>query len=178
MIYTNALSMFILHHNQNRICKKIRSIQELMCTSKLDNEKLKHVCEDFPNNSILPKSSTPGDIQLTFAHASIGKKFLGCSVTKFALAWSLDSPTVILINSYITFASAGDKIRLPISELLLRAAAVNFTRSTKKRYWDPLNSIFLPPFLTEADILDGKTSAEYVLKIFVWSITKRDTELK
>ena len=86
MISTKALSMFILHQCQNGVCNKnLRSIQELMRTSDPANKKFKYVCEDFPNFSILAESATPGDIQLTFAHASIGNKSLGGSVTEFSL---------------------------------------------------------------------------------------------
>ena len=40
MISKNELSVFIFHHHQNRICNKnIRSIQDIMLTSKLDPKK-------------------------------------------------------------------------------------------------------------------------------------------
>ena len=60
MLSTNALSIFILHHRQNGICKKnLRSIQDIMCASNTAAKKYKKVCNDFPNFSILTKSATP-----------------------------------------------------------------------------------------------------------------------
>ena len=47
--------------------------------------KLKRVCTDFPNLPVLVKSATPGDIQVKYAHASVGNKSLGKMVTAFAL---------------------------------------------------------------------------------------------
>ena len=64
MISTNDLSVFLLHHHLNGLGKEnLRSVQEVMRASKLTAEKFKNVCEDFPNLSILTKSSTPGEIQ-------------------------------------------------------------------------------------------------------------------
>ena len=70
----------------------------------------------------------------------------------------------------------GDKILLPIAEVLLRAVAGNLMRSKKQKDWTPCNAILLPPFLTEAEILDGETSGEELLKIFERSITERVEE--
>ena len=50
---------------------------------------------------------------------------LGESVVAFALAGDLSSPSVISLNIEIAFAADGDKIRLPIAEVLLCAAASN-----------------------------------------------------
>ena len=78
MIYTNTLSVLILHHNLNGIGNNnLCSIQEIMHTSELAAEKYKKVCEDFPNLAILTNSATPGEVQLTFGHAAVGNKFLG-----------------------------------------------------------------------------------------------------
>ena len=56
--------------------------------SDLANEKYKKVLDYFPIISIL----TPGEVQLTFTHASFRKNSLGESVAAFSLAGSLDSP--------------------------------------------------------------------------------------
>ena len=81
MISTNALSVFILHHHHNGICNKnIRSIQEIMRVSKPAFEKYKKDCDNFPNLAIPTKSATPGKVQLTFAYAPVGNKYLGESV--------------------------------------------------------------------------------------------------
>ena len=91
MISTDALSVFIFHHHQNIICNNnLRSIQDIMRKNKTAFKKYKKVCDDYPNLAILNKSATPGEVQLTFTHASVGKKSLGGSVAAFALAGSLD----------------------------------------------------------------------------------------
>ena len=156
MISTNALSVFILHHHLNGIGNKnLCSVQYVMRASKPAAKKYKRVCEYFPNIAILTKSATPGKIQLTFGHVSVGNKSLGESVVAFALAGDLSSPSVISLKIEISFAADGDKIRLPIAEVLLRAAASDLTKSKKQRDWTPHNAVLLPPFLTEAAILHG-----------------------
>ena len=61
-------------------------------------EKFKRVFEDFPNLAIITKSATPGEIQLTFVHASVGNKSPGESVVAFALAGDLSSPYMISLK--------------------------------------------------------------------------------
>ena len=74
---------------------------------------------------------------------------------EFSLAVSINSPYVILIFMDIAFATDGDKLCLPITEFLLHAAAGNLARPKKQRDWTPRNSVRLPPFLTEAAIING-----------------------
>ena len=132
MISTIALSVFLLHHHLNGIGNKNpRSVQDGMRARDPAANKFKRVCEDFPNLAILTKSSTPAEIQLTFGHAEVGNKSLGESIVDFSLAGDLSSPSVISFKIKIDFAADGDKIRLPIAEVLLRAAAVDITRSKK-----------------------------------------------
>ena len=149
MISTNTLSVFLLHHNLNILSNKnLHSIQDMIRASEPDAEKFKRVCEDFPNLAILTKSATSGNIQLTFIHAAVGNKSLGESVVDFSLAGDLRSPSVISLKIEIAFSADGDQIRLPITEVLLRAAAGNLTQSKKQRDWTPRNAVLLPPFLT------------------------------
>ena len=54
-----------------------------------------------------------------FAHATVRNKSLGESVVQFALAGNIDSPFVFSINMEIYFAKEVDKIRLPITEVLV-----------------------------------------------------------
>ena len=130
MISTNALSVFLLYYYLNGPGNKnLRSIQDVMRASKLAAEKFKRVCEDFPNLTILTKSATPGDIQLTFGHVAVGNKSLGKSVVAFALVGDLSSPSVISLKIKIAFAADSDNIRLPIAEVLLRAATGDLARS-------------------------------------------------
>ena len=78
MISTNTLSVFILHHHLNGSGNKnIRLIKEVMRASEPATDKFKKICEAFPNLAIITKSSTPGEIQLTFGHADVGNKSLG-----------------------------------------------------------------------------------------------------
>ena len=95
MISTNALSVIILHHHLNGIDNKnIRSIQEIMRASDPAAKKYKKVCEYFLNLAILIKIATPGEVQITFVHATAGNNSLGGSVVAFALARDLSSPSV------------------------------------------------------------------------------------
>ena len=141
-----------------------------MCASKPAVEKFKRVCEDFPNLAILTKSATPGEIQLTFGHSAVGNKSLGKSVVAFALVGDLSSPSVISLKIEIAFAADSDKICLPITEVLLCAAAADLAQSKKQRYCTPRNAVLLPPFLTEAAILHGESEAGELLNIFACSI--------
>ena len=135
-------------------------------------EKYKRVCEDFPNLAILTKSATLGKIQLLFGHTAVGNKSLGKYVVAFALADDLSSPYVISFKIEITFAEDGNKIHLPIAEVILCAAAGDLARSKKQRKWTLRNVFLLPPFLTEAVILHSKSDAGKLLKIFARSITE------
>ena len=89
----------------------------------------------------------------------------------FALEGSLDSPSIISIDFNIAFAMDGNKIRLPIADVLLHAAAGDLARSKKKRDWIPQKPVLLPPVLMEAAILDGETTMEELLNIFAHYIT-------
>ena len=110
MISSHALSAFLLHHPLNGLGNaNIRSVQEAMRASNPATEKYKNVCEDFSNVGILTKSSTPGEVQLTFGHSSVGNKSLGEYLQTFALAGDLGSPSVISFNLEIAFAPKGEK---------------------------------------------------------------------
>ena len=171
MISTNALSVFLLHHNLNVLGNEnLHLVQGVMRVSEPAADKYKNFCEDFLNLVILTKSSTPGEIQLMFGHVAVGNESLGESVVAFALAGDLSPPSVISFNIEIAFATDGENIRLLIVEILLRAAAGDLARSKKQRKWTSYNAVLLPPFLTEAAILHGKLNAGEVLKIFARSI--------
>ena len=88
----------------------------------------------------------------------------------FALAGDLSSPSVICLKIEIAFAVDSNKIRLPIAEVLLHAAAGNLMQSKKRIDWTPRNAVFLQPFLMEDAILHGKLDAGELLKIFARSI--------
>ena len=173
MISTNTLSVFLLHHHLNGLGKEnLCSVQEVMRASEPASDKFKNVCEDFPNLAILTKSSTPGEIQLTFGHAVIGNKSLGEPVVAFALAGDLSSPSVISFNIEIAFATDGEKIHLPITEVLLCAAAGDLVRSKKQHSWTSRNAVLFPPILTEATILHGESDTGELQKIFARSIAE------
>ena len=94
-----------------------------------DSDKLKYVCKDLRNISILTKSATPSDVQLRFVHASVGNKSLRESVAVFSLAGLLEVLSVVSIEINIAFAIDGDNIRLPITKVILSAAAGDLARS-------------------------------------------------
>ena len=99
---------------------------------RLDNPygaKFKFIFVDFPNVMILTKSATLGEIQVTFHHASFGEKSLRETDTAFTLVGYHKYLTVVSINTKRAFTSAGDKIRLPITEVLLHAAVVDLAQS-------------------------------------------------
>ena len=74
----------------------------------------KNVFDNFPHLDIITKSATPGKVQITFVHETVGNKSLRESTVAFALAGNLDSPYFASINMEISFATDGDKIRLPV----------------------------------------------------------------
>ena len=80
-----------------------------------------------------------------FGHATVGNKSLGEYIQAFALAGDLGSPSIISFNLEISFAPDGGKIRLPITEVLLRAAAGDLARSKNQRDWQSLNAVFSCP---------------------------------
>ena len=149
-----------------------------MCASELAVEKYKKVCEDFPYLAILTKSSIPGETQLTFGYAIVGKKSLGESVLAFALTGDLRSPTVVSIKVDIDFSVDVNKICLPVAEVLLCASASNLTHSKKQLYWMTRNTVLLPPVLMEAAIIYGELDAGKLMKIFARSIKEWSKEGK
>ena len=116
-----------------------------MRTSDPANEKYKKVHDDFLNLAVLTKSITLGEEPLTFVHESFRNKSLGESVVAFAIKGSLESPLVVLID--ITFTMDGDKVCLPIAEVLLRAADGKLPRSKMQGYWTLRNAALLPIIL-------------------------------
>ena len=60
----------------------------------------------------------------------------------------------------INFATDGNKIRLAITEVLFCMASGDLTRSKNQQHWTPRNAVLLPPFLTEAAILNGGRTRE------------------
>ena len=134
MIYFHTFSAFLLDHSLNGLGNSnLRSVQEVIRVSKPATEKFKDICNNSPNLAILTKSSTPGEVQLTFSHSTVGNKSLGETFQAFTLAGDLGSPSVISFNLEIASAPEGEKIRLPITEALLRAAAGDLKGSKKQR---------------------------------------------
>ena len=89
----------------------------------------------------------------------------------FALGGDLIPPSVVSIKMDIAFAADGNKISLQITEVLLRAAVGNLTRSKKQRDWTPRHTVLLPPLLTESAILNKELDTSKLLNIFARSIT-------
>ena len=78
-----------------------------------DGSKFKQVCMDLLNMAVLTKSATPGDIQVTHTHMSVGNNPLGKTVTACVLTESIEATTVVLIDIERAFTGDGEKIRLP-----------------------------------------------------------------
>ena len=173
MISSNALSLFLLDHEQNGVFNhNIHSIQDLMCSDKPTSVKFKVMCADFLNLTLLTESTTPDNIQVVYGHASVGNNPLGETITAFALAGSLESPTVVSINAESALYIANKKILLPVTEVLLSAAISVLMYSKNLRGWASLNSVLLPPFLTKAVTLEVDMAAGELLKTFAINIAK------
>ena len=141
-----------------------------------NGSKFKRVRTDSPNLAVLTKITTPGEIQATYAYASVGNKPLGETVTAFSLAVSLEAPTVVSIDIKCDFSGNGDMIRPPTKEVLLFATAGNLAKSKKLRDWTSRNAVLIPTFLTEIALTDKETSAEALLKISAERINKQEAE--
>ena len=109
-------------------------------------------------------------------HTSVGNNSLRESVTAFALAGWIEAPAVVSINVNIAFVVAGNKIRIPVNNILLCVTVGDLDRSEKRRYCVVLNAVLLPSFLTEAAILDGETAAANLLKVFANYIAAKVAE--
>ena len=81
-------------------------------------------------------------------------KCLVKTVTAFTREVSLEVPTVVLIEIKRAFSGDGEKIRLPVTEVLLCANDGDLEKSYKLCNWTSRNAILLPPFLTEAVVTD------------------------
>ena len=132
MISSNTSSMYLLQHYQENICdQNIRSIQEAMCSDEPSRSKFRRVYIGLPNLAVPTKSAMPGDMQVTYVHASVGNKYLRETVTDFSLSGYLKAPTVVLIDAEYTFAGYSEKIHLPTTEILLRATIDNLEKPKK-----------------------------------------------
>ena len=72
----------------------------------------------------------------------------------------------------MVFNTKGDKIYLPIKEVLLCADDGDLARSKNQWNWKPYNAVLLPPLLMEAAILNEGLDVGDLLKIFSRSITE------
>ena len=114
MISTNALSLFLLKHDQNGVCdRNLCSVQESMCSNKQAIANFKRLCADFPNLALLNKSATSREVQVTYVHVPVGNKYHRETVTTFALGGSLKALTVVTINSECAFSGSGNRIFPP-----------------------------------------------------------------
>ena len=103
---------------------------------------------------------------------TIGNKPLGESVVAFHLAVDLIQSSVVSLKIDITFDTDGNKIHLPIAEVLLHAAVGKLAHLKQQRDWTPRNAVLLPSFLTESAILYEELEAGDLLKIFAFSVTE------
>ena len=151
MISTNALPLFLPKHYQNGVCEhNLRSIKESIHSDEPDVSKLKRVCADFPDIMLLTKSATHRKSKVIYAHTSIGNNSIGETVTTFALVVFLKAPNLVMID--VESDGAGNKIHLPTTEVLLRAAIGNISKSKNIRNWAALNAVLHPPLLAKTVI--------------------------
>ena len=156
MISSNALSTYLLQHNQIEIYdQNFSSIQDTVRLDNPDGSKFKGVCTYFPNLAVLTKSKTPGDIQVTYVHVPVGNKSLGEMVPAFSLEVSLEAPTVILIVVERTFYGNGEKIHIPTMKVFLCSTTINLEKSKKICDWESMNAVIIPPFLAKVVITNG-----------------------
>ena len=106
-----------------------------MRSDKLAGSKFKHICKIFPNMAVLTKSSSPVYIQLTYVHASVGNNYLGKTVTAFPLAGSLKAPTVVLIDTKLTFILNCKKVLLQTTEFLIHTTTGDLAKLKKLCNW-------------------------------------------
>ena len=114
MISTYALSLLLLKNDQNRVYEtNLRLIQELMRSDEPSVAKFKLVYADLPNLALLTKSATPGEVQVTYAHESIGNKSLGKNVTSFALVELLEALNVVQLKLSAHLQAPGTRSVFP-----------------------------------------------------------------
>ena len=101
---------------------------------------------------ILTKSAIPGEVKITFSHTDIWNNYLGKNVNIFSLAVFSKSPTVVSVDAKHAYASTGDKIRLPITEVILCASIRDLAHLKKIQDWVPTNAVLLVPVLTKVAI--------------------------
>ena len=97
-------------------------------------------------------------------------------MTTFTLAGSLEALTVVLINNEHVFDSAGKKINIPTTEVLLHTATSNFSKCKKLHNTTALIAILLPQFLTKSVVIKGDTVAGGLLKKFATKILEQGSE--
>ena len=88
---------------------------------------------------------------------SIENNYSGETVTVSVLVGYLESLTVVMIKDERAFAGPGKKIRLPTTEVFLRTAVGDISKSKNIRNWTELKDVLLSLFLTKAIVFDGET---------------------
>ena len=102
-----------------------------MSSGEPASSKFKLISTDLPNQAILTKSATPGEIQATYMQTSVWNKSLGKDVTHFTLVVSLEAPTMVLIYIERAFAGDGEAISIPTTKVLPYAVAGKLEQSKK-----------------------------------------------
>ena len=177
MIYTNALSMFILHHNQSGIFNKnIFTIQYIIRTREPTNEKFKCMYKDFPNIVILTKSDMPVEVQMTFTHAPLVTNPLGNLLLHFP--WQYHSTHIHLFQLMPTLPS-------PIPEKISASQSLRYSSAPPPEILQGLRIIGTGQYSMTSlyhhswqrrRFLTGRASLEDLLKIFARCITEREEE--
>ena len=61
----------------------------------------------FPNLTLITKSKKLGEFQVRYGHTYVRNKYLGETVTAFALTGSLKAPAVVTIDAETIFYGSG-----------------------------------------------------------------------
>ena len=169
--------LFLLKHDQNRVYgRNLRLIQELMHLNDPANSNFKQVFAYFLNISVLTNSVTQAGFQVRYVHASIWNKSLRVNVNTFALAGSPEAEDVVSTDAKRALARARENIILPTTEFLLCDAISDLSGSKKLCDWAVLNSVLLPPFLTDPVVLEGETEVAELRRTFTVKIFEQELE--
>ena len=117
-------------------------------------------------------------VQVTYAHAYVGKNSLGGTVTAFALAGFLKAPTVVMINAERAFAGSVSNIHHPTTKVLLHAAFRDLSKSKKLHDWAVLNALLLLIFLAKAVVIRVDKASGELLNTFSAKIMEHGLESK
>ena len=87
------------------------------------------------------------------------------------------SPTLVSIITKHNFSRDGNKIRLPITEVIVFTTVSDLAQPKKLHYWVLIKSSLLPPLLDKSVILKIQSYVVDILKTVVTNISKHGSEV-